>query len=481
MRNSRFGMLAAIAALLASQAVWAADLTLNSVLYPEGKKVDLAFETTDRAPKAKLDGSVTIQGGQSWIDIKWSKLEPALLFGGEVNCWVLWVVTPGGLTENLGELPVREDRGGQARFATPHKSFAAMVTAEPLPLVRKPSDIVGFVSLPATDKQIENKAFGFGAFRTGTRRDNESIADLKYKDKTPIDLQQARRSIEVMDHYEAEKYAKGPATDARVALQQADDAYGGRVGKAGDVPELSRRAVAAASEAVRTAVLQIEAQRAQETEAKRLGELAEAKARTDAERQARAHVETSLAEVEKQRTAFEAEVVRVQAEKSRVEAEKSKVEADRAQIQRERDKLAQRLSGALGQVAATQSTGRGLVVSLSGEILFDSGKAVLKSAAQVALAKLAGILLMIPDARLQVEGHTDSTGSEDVNAKLSLERARSVLDFLGSQGVGAARMTATGLGSSQPVASNDTGDGKAKNRRVEIVLPGEGSQTSVAR
>jgi outer membrane protein OmpA-like peptidoglycan-associated protein len=279
-----------------------------------------------------------------------------------------------------------------------------------------------------------------------------------------VDLQQARKAIELMDRFEAEKYAQAPARDARVALGQANDAYEGRVGKKADVPELSRRTISLASEAVLAAVKQIDAQKAQEKEAQRLAELAQKQAETEAEKTARLKTEADLADVQKQREALTVEVARVQ-------AEKKQVEADREQIKQDRDALAARLSGALGKVASTERTGRGLVVSLSGGILFETGKSALKTDAKVSLAKLAGILLMIPNTNIQVEGHTDSTGSEETNTRLSLERASAVREFLKAQGVEEARMTAKGLAAAQPIAPNDTADGRAKNRRVEIVVP----------
>jgi len=134
---------------LATTGAPAADLTLNAVLYPDDQKTDVTFQTTDRAPKAKLTGTVRPQQGQSQIEISWKKLEPALLFGGDVNCWVLWTITPDGTAQVLGELPVRQDRSGDATFSSPFKNFALVVTAEPLPVVRRLSDLVAFVSLPS--------------------------------------------------------------------------------------------------------------------------------------------------------------------------------------------------------------------------------------------------------------------------------------------------------------------------------------------
>lgn len=448
--------------LCVATAAQAAALDLNAVLYPEGKKIPLSFVTTDRAPKAKLAGNVTVQNNQAMITVEWSKLEPALLFGGDMNCWVLWAVTPDGLAANLGEVPVRENRSGKGNFATLHKNFAMMVTAEPSTVVNKPSEVVAFVSQPTTDKFAKNAAFKYSEFRSlYTARDHESIAELKYDDKIPVDLQQARKAIKLMDRVEAEKYAEPAARDARVALGQAEDAYAGRVGTKKDVPELSRRSTALVNEAVRAAVKEIDAQRLRDEEAARLSEFAALEAETEAERTARLETEAALADVERQRQQLEVDMGRLR--------------SDRAQLQRERDALAQRLSNALGAVSNTVRTGRGLVVNLSGEILFDTGKSALKKDAELALAKLAGILLMIPDTKIMIEGHTDSTGSLQTNEKLSLERAASVREFLQSQGVGDGRMAAEGLGPSKPVDTNDTPEGRAKNRRVEIVVPESGS------
>ena len=451
--------------LAAATAELAAQTTLNAVLYPEGEKIDVKFETTQRAPKATLNAKVEAQQGQSRIEVDWKKLEPALLFGGDVNCWVMWAVTPEGVAYSLGELPVREDRSGDAVFMTPAKQFGLMVTAEPLPAVRRPSDLVAFVSLPAKDKMAKNSTFTFGEFRTiATKRDNRVHRRSQVQGRPPVELQQARKAIQIMDRFEAEKYAQAPARDARVALGQAEDAYAGRVGNKKNVPELSLRTVSLASAAVGSAITQMEALKAKETEAARLAELSQKQAETEAERAARVKTEAELASVEQQRQSLQVDMQRVQAEKAQVEAEKEK-------LQRERDALAARLSGALGKVSATERTGRGLVVSLAGGILFPSGKSTLKPEAKVSLAKLSGILLMIPNANIQVEGHTDATGSPEVNAKLSLERAATVMAFMKSQGVEDARMRAAGIGPDRPVASNDTAEGRAQNRRVEIIVP----------
>ena len=120
-------------------------------------------------------------------------------------------------------------------------------------------------------------------------------------------------------------------------------------------------------------------------------------------------------------------------------------------------------------MASGSKTDRGYVVSLSG-VAFQSGQSDLSTEAKYVLAKLTGVLLVFPEMKLAVEGHTDSTGSEEVNTKLSVSRAKSVSTFINEMGVELSRMTDAGFGPDQPIAPNDTPGGRAKNRRVDIVM-----------
>jgi outer membrane protein OmpA-like peptidoglycan-associated protein len=119
----------------------------------------------------------------------------------------------------------------------------------------------------------------------------------------------------------------------------------------------------------------------------------------------------------------------------------------------------------------TTETARGLIVNMS-DVLFDFNKYTLKPEAREKLAKVSGILLANPNLKLQVEGYTDNIGSDDYNQKLSEERAGTVRDFLVSQSVSNANISAAGYGKSNPVADNSTNSGRAQNRRVELVVSG---------
>jgi outer membrane protein OmpA-like peptidoglycan-associated protein len=174
-----------------------------------------------------------------------------------------------------------------------------------------------------------------------------------------------------------------------------------------------------------------------------------------------------------QATAAKAEAERTTAEVATVaaglEAKNAQLKTENQRLVKERDDLAGQLDGALSSVAQITKTARGVVVNLP-DILFDVNRATLKQNTQVALAKLAGIVQVFPRINLRIEGYTDSTGSDELNMRLSRERADAVMSFLQTQGVAASRMTDQGYGPKFPVADNSTPEGRAKNRRVEIVL-----------
>jgi outer membrane protein OmpA-like peptidoglycan-associated protein len=119
----------------------------------------------------------------------------------------------------------------------------------------------------------------------------------------------------------------------------------------------------------------------------------------------------------------------------------------------------------------TRQGARGLVAALSG-VNFETNKATLKPGAREKLSKLSGVLLGFPgEYKLEIEGHTDSTGSDAYNQKLSQSRAESVRNFLVEQGIPTGRIPSTqGFGRTKPIAPNDTRANREKNRRVDIVI-----------
>ncbi len=122
----------------------------------------------------------------------------------------------------------------------------------------------------------------------------------------------------------------------------------------------------------------------------------------------------------------------------------------------------------LERVAEVKKTENGLLVQMQGDILFDTGSAVLKPEAVDQVTKVGDVIAKYADDRVRVEGHTDSTGSARQNEELSLRRADAVKRVLTSRGVQEKQILVLGLGETKPVADNGTAAGRAKNRRVEL-------------
>src|SRR5258705_6569447 len=122
----------------------------------------------------------------------------------------------------------------------------------------------------------------------------------------------------------------------------------------------------------------------------------------------------------------------------------------------------------LQQVADARRTENGILINLKSSLLFSFDSAVLRPAAVEQIAQLGDILARYPDDRIRIEGHSDSEGTPAHNEELSLRRADAVRDVLASRGVSPRQMLVIGAGSTRPLASNATEEGRAENRRVEI-------------
>jgi outer membrane protein OmpA-like peptidoglycan-associated protein len=141
------------------------------------------------------------------------------------------------------------------------------------------------------------------------------------------------------------------------------------------------------------------------------------------------------------------------------------------------EKRAAQAAADLAKFATVKQETRGMVITLSGSVLFASAKSELLPAAQLKLNDVANALIKEdPLSKIVVEGHTDSQGQVPYNQDLSQRRAQSVRDYLVSRGIAADRVTSQGFGSSRSIADNASAEGRANNRRVEIVVQPSAAQ-----
>lgn len=257
----------------------------------------------------------------------------------------------------------------------------------------------------------------------------------------PVDLRQAQQSLQQAeaafkagdDLNTVEHYAYLARQRAAAALQS------------GDIARAEQAVTAAGAERNRIVI----AARTQEAD----------QARTQAERD-RAQAEQARSQAEQSRT--QAEQAQLRAQREREQAEQQRLAAQQAQA---------RVAKLQQEMAALQAqqTDRGMVLTL-GDVLFDTGRAELKAGAFATLDRLATFMRDNPERRLEIEGHTDSTGSDALNLALSQQRAESVRAALTQRGVDGGRITTKGLGKASPVANNATAEGRQRNRRVEIII-----------
>jgi outer membrane protein OmpA-like peptidoglycan-associated protein len=201
------------------------------------------------------------------------------------------------------------------------------------------------------------------------------------------------------------------------------------------------------------------------------GEMAQAKA---SEAKAKA---TYQAQLEKTATSSQDQLAKTRGELEEAREATSTAEAARQAAERRAAAALQSLS----QVATVKEEQRGMVITLSGSVLFPSGGATLSPIARQSLDQVAEALKQqAPETPLIIEGHTDSRGSDATNERLSQERAQAVASYLATRGIDESRIQVVGRGEEQPIASNDTTDGRASNRRVEIVVGGRSSEPATS-
>lgn len=425
-----------------------ATVPMYKVLVIQGSAKAVNYQNLTGSTKIDMVGTVlsakaagvvkvTHEGTNVKIAAKLKKLPPAASFGGHYMTYVLWAISPEGRATNLGEMV--PNKGGHCKLKATQGSqaFGLVLTAEPYFAVTQPSDAVVMENAVRKDSggQVELIDAKFDLLKRDQFVLNPGAAAAPALDDTvPFDVLQARNAIGIAQAAGAQAFAAEALGKAETCLRQAETA---------DVKEKTR--ILAAREAV---------QRAEDAR------------------------QIAVQRQEGQRLAAEKKLIQDRLEEARLTAARAAQAEEEARrmataAQSENSQLRSRLMAQLNAVLQTRATAQGLIVNMNG-VLFRTGKADLAPAAREKLSKIAGILAAHKGLKIEANGYTDSTGTETFNRSLSEKRAQVTKEFLVSQGVAPDAILFRGFGEDHPIASNDTDDGRQENRRVELVVTGEG-------
>ena len=463
-------------------------------------KVDL--KATGVVPQADGEAKVEARPGITNIEVKVKGLVQPTKLGTELLTYVLWVVTAEGRTGNSGELLITNSGEGELKTTTPAQTFSLIVTAEPYFAVRQPSEVV--VLENEVRKDTKGRIFPISDYKLMRRGQYQKMGnplalslDLE---KVPLEMYEARNAVDIARSRGAEKYAPEIFAKADGGLKLAENALARKANKR-EIISTARTTVQSAEDARALAVQRQDEERVAAereaaaakakaaAEAKAATEAAAAKQKADAEavaakqradEEAKRQAELAGAREAQMKAEAEAAAVKAKAEADALKAKEEAANAEAERARRHAEQLRAQLLDQLNRVLETRDTPRGLVVTMA-DVLFDTGKYDLRQEAREKLARLSGIILAHQGLKLEVEGHTDSTGTDELNQKLSEQRASTVRSYLMEQGLAGDNLTATGFGKTMPVADNSTAAGRQKNRRVEIIVSGEVIGTKIGK
>lgn len=481
------------------------DRAIQAIAYvPGGGGTTVDLKNSGLMAGVSGEARVEAKAGVTTVEVEIQGLKSPTQLGSEFLTYVLWAVSPEGNSANMGAIAVDNGKG-KLKATTQLPSFSLFVTAEPYSTVNKPSEML--ILENAIRKGTKGRIIVVKDYKLMKRSQYEKLGnplaltlDLK---NVPLEMYEARNAVDIAKSRGAEKYAPEAFSKAQGGLQLAENALARKTDKK-QVITIARQASQAAEDARALTVERqekerIEAERAAaaaqakaQAEAKAAAEAAEAKRKADEEArrqaelaaareaQVKAEAAARQAQLKAEADAKEAQMkaqAEIAAAKAKAEADalKEREEAAKADAERARkasEALRAQLLDQFNRILETRDTPRGLVITMA-DVLFDTGKYDLRGEAREKLARLSGIILAHQGLRLEVEGHTDSTGGDELNQKLSEQRAATVREYLIKQGLAADSITSVGFGKTMPVAENNTAAGRQKNRRVEMIVSGE--------
>ena len=496
-------------------------------------KID--FRGTELLPGARGEAKVESKQGRIEIEVEFDGLQAATRNGVEYLTYVLWAVTPEGRTSNLGEVLLNGTKS-KLDVSTELQVFGLVVTAEPYFAVNQPSDLIVMENVVRADTagKIEEIDAKYELLQRGQYQHLANPLALKADRRLPLELYEARNAVQIARSMGADRFATETFKKAEKSLAESE-AYQKRNAGRKPVTMTAREAVQTAEDSRAIAVkrqegeaLAAERQGSMDREARaengrvvaqsetdrvtRESEAARIRAQAQAEdlkRENDARLAAGAADADRLRVENETRATAAKTEADRLRADNDSrmaaagAEADRLKLENDAQRAASQveLDSAARQTATleaqkvelrvlllkqfnailqTRDTARGLIVNMS-DVLFDTAKSSLRPLAREKLAKIAGIVSGHPGLRLDVEGYTDSVGGDEYNQQLSEQRGESVRGYLTQQGMASGSVSSKGFGKTQPVASNDTAQGRQLNRRVELVISGDVIGTEIGK
>ncbi len=476
------------------------ERTTKAVNYRNrGGSTEVDFRGTDLMPEVTGHAKVEGKGGRLTINAELAHLQPVRMFGGQYLTYVLWAITPEGRAVNLGEVVPGDNGKDKIDVTTELQAFGMIVTAEPYYAVTHPSTKVIAENIvkqgtKGFEEPINAKFDVLEGQQYVIDIPSDQLPSSRASEKVPLDLLEARNAVVIAKAAGAQRYAPDSLTKAEDMLQRAEDYYQRKQGRT-PIGTAARGATQMAEDARvltlrRIEQAKIDADRRAHEEAQAKAEAdaaaaqqqaAQAQAQSDEDARRRAEAERAQADAQAAQAAALAQQQQAQAAAASAQQAASLADQQRQEAIQQKEAMRARLLAQLNQVLQTRDTARGLIVSMP-DVLFAFNKYELKAEARERLAKISGIVLAYPDLKLQIEGYTDSIGSDEYNQTLSDKRAEAVRDYLVRQGVSMNNVSAQGMGKADAVADNSTAAGRQLNRRVEMIVSGDviGNQTGPA-
>ncbi len=487
-----------------------------AVTYPLDETINLRFRGTTRLPRLKGEAKVKRTGRRNTrVELNIDNLPRASEVGEAYTTYILWAISPEGRVDNLGEIK----RSGSFIFntkidvTTPLQTFALIVTAEPHFLVRSPSRAVVLENLPPVNPgsagiaTVDVRYIGNTSDYYETARVPE-VAAADYA-KTPVSLLGARQALNLARFAGAGRDAAEELRQAETDLENAENAWRLKQPES-EIDALARNATSLSVRAEELALARRAARERREETARRDAEVRDAertaadatteveqlKAELARERRDRELTERDLANANELLREQRAEVARLREEiqttrtsaedarltLARIEGERQAEEARRAEARRQQEQRAamENFRVALSRFGTVRDTPRGMTVVLPDTIFTGVRTAQLNTSVTTNLDPLAALLAANPDYGIIVEAYADNRGEANVLQQLTDERARAVATRMAQSGIDAARIQASGMGTSNPVAANTTLATRARNRRIEITVVPRGSAVDSA-